>query len=99
MRTSRAVRVLARYAGRRGPTKARRLRGINGPVGTEQPTSVFALPAQPVDAKQALNLCWGFKLQGLTWSFVASKQSRVEAERMAKELARKEQDGLDSSSQ
>jgi hypothetical protein len=32
--------------------------------------SVIGLPAQPVDATQALNLCWGFKLQGLSWSFV-----------------------------
>jgi hypothetical protein len=28
------------------------------------------LPAQLVDATQALNLCRGFKLQGLTWLFV-----------------------------
>ena len=31
--------------------------------------SVLRVPAQPVDATQA-SLCWGFKLQGLTWSFV-----------------------------
>jgi hypothetical protein len=28
------------------------------------------LPAQPIDAIGVKSLCWGFKLQGLTWSFV-----------------------------
>src|SRR6266481_95568 len=32
-------------------------------------TSVYRVPAQPVDAS-VKSLCWGFELQGLTWSFV-----------------------------
>ena len=32
--------------------------------------SVYRVPAQPVDATQALISLLGFKLQGLTWSFV-----------------------------
>jgi len=43
------------------------------PPQSRQSSVMFAidLPAQPVDATHALkSLCWGFKLQGLTWPFV-----------------------------
>jgi hypothetical protein len=32
--------------------------------------SALPLPAQPIDATQALNLCWSFELRGLTRPFV-----------------------------
>ncbi|MDX6459926.1 MAG: hypothetical protein QOE55_3623 [Acidobacteriaceae bacterium] len=39
--------------------------------------SALELPAQPVDATQALNLSAGVsKLQGLTWPFVCSGAAR-----------------------
>src|SRR6266581_1254894 len=42
------------------------------------PTVRYWLPAQPVDATLALNLCWGFESQGLPWVLIEPQSDLVQ---------------------